>query len=101
MARFTVGLARHAPIITTGASITYLDIDDTVRATFGYAKQGTGFGYSGVKGLNALLGTVSTASSAPVYAVAAQALTGDPQAASTTVSSGCRRLRSCGASPGL
>ena len=40
--------------------VTYLDIDDTVRATFGYAKQGAGYGYSGVKGLNALLATVST-----------------------------------------
>lgn len=36
------------------------------RSTFGYAKQGAGFAYSGVKGLNALLATVSTASSAPV-----------------------------------
>jgi hypothetical protein len=26
-----------------------LDIDDTVRATFGYAKQGAGYGYTGVK----------------------------------------------------
>ena len=65
-ARFTVGLARHAPIIATGEPVTYLDVDDTVRATFGYAKQGAGFGYSGVKGLNALLATVSTPSSAPV-----------------------------------
>jgi hypothetical protein len=47
--------------------VTYLDVDDTVRATFGYAKQGAGYGYSGVKGLNALLATVSTAdNSAPV-----------------------------------
>jgi hypothetical protein len=65
-ARFLVGLARHAPIIGPGEPVTYLDIDDTVRATFGYAKQGAGFGYSGVKGLNALLATVSSASSAPV-----------------------------------
>jgi hypothetical protein len=65
-ARFTAGLARHAPLIATDAAITYLDIDDTVRATFGYAKQGAGYGYSGVKGLNALLAIVSTPSSAPV-----------------------------------
>ena len=37
--------------------MTYLDVDDTVRATFGYAKQGAGYGYTGVKGLNALLAT--------------------------------------------
>ena len=65
-ARFTAALARRAPLIGTGQPVTYLDIDDTVRATFGYAKQGAGYGYSGVKGLNALLATVSTASTAPV-----------------------------------
>jgi hypothetical protein len=65
-ARFLTGLARHAPVIATDAAVTYLDIDDTVRATFGYSKQGAGYGYSGVKGLNALLAIVSTASSAPV-----------------------------------
>jgi hypothetical protein len=65
-ARLLTGLARHVPIISTGEPITYFDIDDTIRATFGYAKQGAGYGYSGVKGLNALLATVSSASSAPV-----------------------------------
>jgi hypothetical protein len=65
-ARFTAGRARHAPIIGVGEPITYLDVDDTIRATFGYSKQGAGFGYSGVKGLNALLATVSSPSSAPV-----------------------------------
>jgi hypothetical protein len=65
-ARFLAGLARHAPIISVGEPVTYLDIDDTIRSTFGYSKQGAGYGYSGVKGLNALLAIVSTASSAPV-----------------------------------
>jgi hypothetical protein len=65
-ARFLTGLAQHAPIISAGEPITYLDIDDTIRSTFGYAKQGAGYGYSGVKGLNALLATVSSASAAPV-----------------------------------
>ena len=65
-ARFLAGLSQHAPIIRTGDPITYLDIDDTIRATFGYAKQAAGFGYSGVKGLKALLATASNASSAPV-----------------------------------
>jgi hypothetical protein len=65
-ARFVAGLARHSPLISTGAAVTYLDMDDTVRQTFGYAKQGAGYGYTGVKGLNALLATVSTTSTAPV-----------------------------------
>src|SRR5699024_6072623 len=34
----------------------------------GYAKQGTGYGYSGVKGLNAQVATVSTLQAAPVIA---------------------------------
>jgi hypothetical protein len=65
-ARFLARLAGHAPIISSSEPVTYLDIDDTIRATFGYAKQGAGYGYTGVKGLNALLATVSSASSAPV-----------------------------------
>jgi hypothetical protein len=65
-ARFVTGLAQHSPIISAGAPVSYLDVDDTVHATFGYAKQGAGFGYSGVKGLKALLATVSTVISAPV-----------------------------------
>ena len=32
----------------------------------GYSNQGSGCGYSGVRGLNALLATVSTKDSAPV-----------------------------------
>jgi hypothetical protein len=64
--RFVAALAAHAPIVATTAPVTYLDVDDTVRATFGYAKQGAGYGYSGVKGLNVLLATVSTVGTAPV-----------------------------------
>ena len=43
-----------------------VDIDDTIIEVHGYAKQGSGYGYSGVRGLNALLATVSTSQSAPV-----------------------------------
>jgi hypothetical protein len=39
-----------------------------VRATYGYGKQGAGRGYTGVKGLNALIATVSTRSGPPVIA---------------------------------
>src|SRR5690606_16598286 len=34
----------------------------------GYAKQGAAFGYSGIRGLNALLATISTDTIAPVIA---------------------------------
>jgi hypothetical protein len=43
-----------------------IDIDDTIVEVHGYAKEGAGFGYSKVRGLNALLATAATASSAPV-----------------------------------
>jgi hypothetical protein len=97
-ARFLAGLARHAPIIAVGEQVTYLDIDDTVRATFGYAKQGAGFGYSGVKGLNALLATVSSASSAPAI-VATRLRKGSAKSArgaARLVADAIKTTRSCG-----
>jgi Transposase DDE domain group 1 len=61
-------LAAAVPVLPGAGAVTFLDIDDTVRQTYGYAKQGAGRGYSGVKGLNALLAVVSTPRSAPVIA---------------------------------
>jgi hypothetical protein len=68
--RLLINLAGHAPLLGGAGELTYIDIDDTVRQTYGYAKQGAGRGYTGVKGLNALLAIVSTPSSAPVIAAA-------------------------------
>jgi hypothetical protein len=67
-ARFLVGLAKNAPILPGAGQGVFVDIDDTIKATHGYAKQGVGYGYTGVKGLNALLAIVSTPISAPVIA---------------------------------
>ena len=50
--------------------MAYIDVDDTMRQTYGYAKQGAGRGYTGVEGLNALIAVVSTPASAPVIAAA-------------------------------
>src|SRR3954471_9213856 len=69
-ARLLARLAARTPLLPGAGEVAYVDIDDTVRATHGYAKQGAGFGYSGVNGLNALLGVVSTPMSAPVIAAA-------------------------------
>ena len=67
--RFLAGLADQAPLIAsspeTGGRVM-VDIDDTIIEVHGYSKQGSGYGYSGVRGLNALLATVSTSASAPV-----------------------------------
>lgn len=66
--RLLAGLAEHAPILDGAEQACYVDLDDTIRETHGYAKQGVGYGYSGVKGLNAQLATVSTPTAAPVIA---------------------------------
>ena len=62
-ARLVANLAGQTPLLPDAGQIAYLDVDDTIRATYGYAKQGAGYGYSGVKGLNALLAALSTPSS--------------------------------------
>ena len=46
------------------ARYALLDVDDTIFKV--HAKQRAGFGYSGVRGLNALLATLATATGAPV-----------------------------------
>jgi Transposase DDE domain group 1 len=67
--RFLVRLAEQAPLIGAAQPPTQrvmLDVDDTIVEVHGYTKQGSGYGYSGVRGLNALLATVSTKDTAPV-----------------------------------
>jgi hypothetical protein len=68
--RVVTGLAQRTPLLSGAAKLAYLDVDDTVKATYGYAKQGAGYGYTGVKGLNALLATLSTPASAPIVLAA-------------------------------
>jgi hypothetical protein len=65
--RFLTGLVGRAPMLRAGGDgLILLDVDDTIIEVHGYAKQGAGFGYSRVRGLNALLATVSAAAAAPV-----------------------------------
>jgi hypothetical protein len=68
--RLLINLAGQAPLLPGSEQVAFVDVDDTLKQTYGYAKQGAGRGYTGVKGLNALLATVSTPSSAPVIAAA-------------------------------
>ena len=51
---------------TADNDYVFVDVDDTIIEVHGYGKQGSGYGYSGVRGLNALLATVKTSASAPV-----------------------------------
>jgi hypothetical protein len=68
--RLLVNLTGLAPLLPGASELVYIDVDDTVRQTYGYAKQGAGRGYTGVKGLNALIAAISTPTSAPVIAAA-------------------------------
>jgi hypothetical protein len=67
--RFLAGLAARTPLVAgieDPDGFVLVDIDDTIIEVHGYTKQGSGYGYSGVRGLNALLATVTTSQSAPV-----------------------------------
>lgn len=61
----------------------------------GYAKQGARFGYSKVRGLNALLATVTTSASAPVIVASRlrKGSTGSPRGAARLVTSALATLR--------
>ena len=64
--RFLTELAAVSPVTAGVGELAILDVDDTVVEVHGYAKQGAGFGYNQVRGLNALIATVSTPQAAPV-----------------------------------
>lgn len=67
--RFLVNLAAEVPGLLAGADqVAYLDVDDTIRETHGYFKQGAGYGYNHIKGLNAQVAVLSTPLVAPVIA---------------------------------
>jgi len=66
--RLLINLSRRAPLLPGADTLAYVDVDDTVKPTHGYAKQGAGRGYTGVKGLNVLLAIISTPTSRPVIA---------------------------------
>src|SRR5450631_2574260 len=64
--RFLTGLCTHAPLVAGIDDYVLVDVDDTIIEVHGYSKQGSGYGYSGVRGLNAALATVTTPDAAPV-----------------------------------
>lgn len=64
--RLLSGLAERTPVVSGIDGLALVDIDDTIIEVHGYAKQGAGFGYSGVRGLNALAATLTTKTTAPV-----------------------------------
>jgi hypothetical protein len=97
--RLLTGLAGRAPLVGDVADgdgeFVLVDVDDTIIEVHGYAKQGAGFGYSGVRGLNALLATVTTTDTAPV--IVAQRLrkgsVGSPRGAKRLVADALKTVR--------
>lgn len=65
-ARALARLHERTPLLAGIDGLVLVDLDDTIIEVHGYAKQGSGYGYSGVRGLNALIATVTTAQAAPV-----------------------------------
>jgi Transposase DDE domain group 1 len=64
--RLLAGLHARTPVLDRIDGPVMVDLDDTIIEVHGYAKQGSGYGYSGVRGLNALIATVTTEPGAPV-----------------------------------
>ena len=66
------GLSARVPGVLAGADtaegVAFIDVDDTIREVHGYAKQAAAYGYTGVRGLNIQLATISTPLAAPVIA---------------------------------
>jgi hypothetical protein len=105
--RFLVGLAgltrlagrrdEDTKVVPAGPAGGYamLDVDDTVIEVHGHRKQGAGFGYSRVRGLNALLASLAVAGHAPV--IVAQRLRkgacGSPRGAARLVGDAVKTVR--------
>lgn len=103
--RFLIALAGLTELLRPSAEVStdadasadyaLVDVDDTIIEVHGHAKQGAGFGYSGVRGLNALLATLTIAGAVPV--IVAQRLrkgsTGSPRGAKRLVGDAVRTAR--------
>ncbi|MFD4369985.1 IS1380 family transposase, partial [Rhodococcus sp. NPDC058521] len=104
--RFLGGLADRTELVSgidTGRVL--VDIDDSIIEVHGHGKQGSGYGYSGVRELNALITTVTTGTAAPV--IVGQRLRrgacGSPRGAARMVAdtlATVERLRRAGADTG-
>lgn len=67
-ARVLAGLHTHTPVLAGIDGPVMVDIDDSIIEVHGPAKQGAGFGYTRVRGLNSAITTLTTAQGAPVIA---------------------------------
>src|SRR5665213_2086339 len=65
-ARLLSGLRDRTALVAGIDGPVLVDIDDTIIEVHGHGKEGSGYGYSGVRGLNALITTLTTQQAAPV-----------------------------------
>jgi hypothetical protein len=80
--RFLLALAKLSGVVAAtsepgnGEARRYalVDVDDTVIEVHGHAKQGAGFGYNRIRGLNAVLATLTTSAGASGPVIVAQRL---------------------------
>lgn len=101
--RVIANLAVDAPLLrASDDERVMVDPDDTIIEVHGYQKQGASFGYSGVRGLHALIATASTVSSAPVILGQRlrQGKTRSPKGAARIVGDALATLRRTGVATG-
>jgi len=87
--------ASEGPVFGVSSGYAFIDVDDTIIEVHGHAKQGAGFGYTRVRGLNALIATLTTSVSAPL--IVAQRLRkgncGSPRGAKRLVGDAVKQAR--------
>lgn len=68
--RLLIELSTCTPVLgsPSDTGTVFVDVDDTIIEVHGHAKQGASFGYTKVRGLNTLIGTITSSSFAPVIA---------------------------------
>ncbi|WP_338890470.1 IS1380 family transposase [Rhodococcus sovatensis] len=65
--RLLLALTERTPLLAgIDTEPVMIDIDDSIIEVHGHSKQGSGYGYSGVRGLNSVITTVTTSTTAPV-----------------------------------
>ena len=65
-----VRLSRQVPLLPGAGQLAFIDIDAKIKEVYGHGKDGSGFAYTGVRGLNHLIATLSSPVCAPVILTA-------------------------------
>lgn len=65
-----VRLSQQVPLLPGAGQLAFIDIDAKIKEVYGPGKDGAGFSYTGVRGLNHLIATLSSPVCAPVILTA-------------------------------